>query len=117
MMFGHRREREHDEEIQAHLRLAEQDRMRQGESPQDAAVSARRACGNVTLACQHCYRSGHASANNGTCRDYGLPREVRLPARRLCVFRSLLAYANEPQHAGGSCTGRIIADLGERRVF
>ena len=49
MMFGHRRERELDEEIQAHLRLAEQDRIRQGESPQDAAVSARREFGNVTL--------------------------------------------------------------------
>src|SRR6516162_4037336 len=48
-MFDGKRERELDEEIRAHLRLAEQDRVRQGESPQEAAVSARRELGNVTL--------------------------------------------------------------------
>jgi putative ABC transport system permease protein len=48
-MFEGKRERELDEEIQAHLRLAEQDRIRQGESPQEAAVSARRELGNVIL--------------------------------------------------------------------
>ena len=48
-MFEDKRERELDDEIQAHLRFAEQDRIRQGESPQEAAVSARRELGNVTL--------------------------------------------------------------------
>ena len=48
MIFGRRRERELDDEIRAHLRLAQQDRIRQGESPEDAAVSARREFGNVT---------------------------------------------------------------------
>lgn len=48
-MFEDKRERELDEEIQAHLRLAEQDRIRQGESPPEAAVSARRELGNVIL--------------------------------------------------------------------
>ena len=48
-MFEDKRERELDEEIQAHLRLAEQDRIREGESPQEAAVSARRELGNVIL--------------------------------------------------------------------
>jgi len=44
-----RRESELEEEIQAHLRLAEQDRMRQGESPDEAANAARRELGSVTL--------------------------------------------------------------------
>jgi predicted permease len=48
-MFRRRRERELDDEIQAHLRLAEQDRIRARESPQEAACSARRELGNVTL--------------------------------------------------------------------
>ena len=48
-MFEGKRERELDEEIQAHLRLAEQDRIRQGESPQEASVSARLELGNVIL--------------------------------------------------------------------
>ena len=48
-MFEDKRERDLDDEIQAHLRLAEQDRVRQGESPQEAAVSARRELGNVAL--------------------------------------------------------------------
>jgi hypothetical protein len=48
-MFEKKRERELDDEIKAHLRLAEEDRIRQGESPQEAAVSARREFGNVTL--------------------------------------------------------------------
>jgi len=48
MMFRRRRERDLDEEIQTHLRLAEQDRIRHGESPQDAAQSARIEFGNVT---------------------------------------------------------------------
>src|SRR5579872_4159629 len=48
-MFEGKRERELGDEIQAHLRLAEQDRIQRGESPQKAASSARRELGNVTL--------------------------------------------------------------------
>jgi predicted permease len=43
------RERDLDEEIQTHLNLAAQDRMRNGESRESAAVSARREFGNPTL--------------------------------------------------------------------
>ncbi len=49
MIFRRRRERELAEEIQAHLRLAGQDRMRNGEAPDDAASAAHREFGNVTL--------------------------------------------------------------------
>jgi putative ABC transport system permease protein len=44
-----RRERDLDEEIQSHLNLAAQDRIRNGETPEHAAVSARREFGNTTL--------------------------------------------------------------------
>jgi len=44
-----KRERDLDEEIQSHLQLAAQDRIRNGESPEHAAVSARREFGNPTL--------------------------------------------------------------------
>jgi hypothetical protein len=50
-MFGNRinRERDLDEEIRSHLNLAAQDRIRSGESPDHAALSARREFGNPTL--------------------------------------------------------------------
>ena len=50
-MFGYRRKRERDleEEIQSHLQFAMQDRVRNGETPECAAVSARREFGNTTL--------------------------------------------------------------------
>ncbi|MGO9273742.1 MAG: ADOP family duplicated permease [Terriglobia bacterium] len=44
-----RREEELDEEVQAHLRMAAQERMEQGESPEHARTSAVREFGNVTL--------------------------------------------------------------------
>jgi predicted permease len=44
-----RRERDLDEEIQSHLNLAAQDRIRNGETPEHAAVSARREFGNPTV--------------------------------------------------------------------
>src|SRR5208283_4903286 len=47
----HRRQREEelDEEVQAHLRLAAQERMGQGETAEQARASAGREFGNVTL--------------------------------------------------------------------
>jgi len=50
-MFGYRRKRERDleEEIQSHLQLAMRDRVGNGETPEHAAVSARREFGNTTL--------------------------------------------------------------------
>lgn len=47
----HRRQREEelDEEVQAHLRMAAQEHAEQGESPEQARVSALREFGNVTL--------------------------------------------------------------------
>jgi putative ABC transport system permease protein len=44
-----RRERELDEEIQAHLAMAKRDRTERGESPQSAELAARRELGNRTL--------------------------------------------------------------------
>jgi putative ABC transport system permease protein len=44
-----RREEELDEEVQAHLRMAAQERMEQGESPEQARTSSLREFGNVTL--------------------------------------------------------------------
>jgi predicted permease len=44
-----RRERELDEEIQSHLRLAVADRVRNGEKPESASAAARREFGNRTL--------------------------------------------------------------------
>jgi len=43
------REEELDEEVQAHLRMAAQERVEQGESPDQARTSAAREFGNVTL--------------------------------------------------------------------
>ena len=43
------RERDLDEEIHAHLSLAAQDRIRNGESPEHASIAARREFGNTTL--------------------------------------------------------------------
>ena len=48
-MTRRQRERELEEEIQAHLRLAAQDRVRNGETPEQAAIAARREFGNPTL--------------------------------------------------------------------
>jgi predicted permease len=44
-----RREEELDEELRAHLRMAEEERVAGGESPDSAAASARREFGNVAL--------------------------------------------------------------------
>src|ERR1700730_2160454 len=44
-----RREEELDEELRAHLRMAEADRIARGESPEQAAASARREFGNLGL--------------------------------------------------------------------
>lgn len=44
-----RRDRELDEEIQAHLKMAAQDRIERGEQPQAAELAARREFGNRTL--------------------------------------------------------------------
>jgi putative ABC transport system permease protein len=48
-LWRHRRERDLDEEIGAHLRLAIDDRIARGESPEDARASALRDFGNVGL--------------------------------------------------------------------
>jgi len=70
-MFEDKRERELDEEIQAHLRLAEQDRIRQGESPQEAAVSARRELGNVILVKERTRDAWAGYGSTGSCRTRG----------------------------------------------
>ncbi|HXM79036.1 MAG TPA: permease prefix domain 1-containing protein, partial [Thermoanaerobaculia bacterium] len=44
-----RRDDELDEELHAHLRMAEADRIARGESPEEAAASARREFGNLGL--------------------------------------------------------------------
>jgi hypothetical protein len=44
-----RRDEELDEEVQAHLRMATQERMEQGETAEQACASAVREFGNVTL--------------------------------------------------------------------
>src|SRR5271157_1957182 len=49
LLRRHRREEELDEEVQAHLRMAAQERMEQGESVEQARTSAVREFGNVTL--------------------------------------------------------------------
>lgn len=51
MSFGDRdkREQELDEEIGSHLRMAEQDRVERGESPEEARYAVRRELGNVSL--------------------------------------------------------------------
>ncbi|KAF0216021.1 MAG: ABC efflux pump inner membrane subunit, partial [bacterium] len=43
------REEELDEELQSHLQMAIQDRIARGESPEQAAISARRELGNIPL--------------------------------------------------------------------
>ena len=48
-IFNHRRRKELDDELQSHLAMAQQDRQDRGESPQQAAQSARREFGNVAL--------------------------------------------------------------------
>ena len=51
MSFGDRdkRERDLDEEIGSHLRMAERDRIERGETPEEARYAARREMGNVSL--------------------------------------------------------------------
>jgi putative ABC transport system permease protein len=49
LFHRHRREEELDEEVQAHLRMAAQERMAQGETAEQARASAVREFGNVTL--------------------------------------------------------------------
>src|SRR6478672_8891962 len=51
MSFGGRdkRERDLDEEIGSHLRMAERDRIERGETPEEARYAARREMGNVSL--------------------------------------------------------------------
>src|SRR6478672_1812446 len=44
-----RREEELDEELRAHLRMAEEDRIADGESSESAAAAARREFGNLAL--------------------------------------------------------------------
>ena len=44
-----RRDRELDEEIEAHLAMAARDRIERGETPQAAELAARREFGNRTL--------------------------------------------------------------------
>jgi putative ABC transport system permease protein len=48
-LFRGKREAELDEEIQAHLAMAKQDRMERGEAAQDAELAARQEFGNRTL--------------------------------------------------------------------
>ena len=47
--FTRRRDRELDDELQAHLRMAIADRIDRGETPEEAAAAARREFGNVGL--------------------------------------------------------------------
>jgi hypothetical protein len=47
--FSKRRDRELDDEIQAHLAMATRDRIERGESPEAAELAARREFGNPTL--------------------------------------------------------------------
>ena len=49
MKLPWRRQREIDEEVGAHLRMAEQDRIERGESPSDAVRNARAEFGNELL--------------------------------------------------------------------
>jgi putative ABC transport system permease protein len=49
LFHGRQREKELDEEVQAHLRMATQEHAEQGESPEQARASAHREFGNVTL--------------------------------------------------------------------
>jgi len=51
MSLGEReeRERELDEELESHLRMAAHDRVERGESPEEAGYAARRELGNVAL--------------------------------------------------------------------
>jgi predicted permease len=49
LFHRHQREEELDEEVQAHLRMATQEHVEQGESPERARASAAREFGNVTL--------------------------------------------------------------------
>jgi putative ABC transport system permease protein len=51
MSFGDKKKREQelDEEIGSHLRMAEQDRVERGASPEEARYAARREMGNVSL--------------------------------------------------------------------
>src|SRR5215469_7828875 len=46
--FRRRRDQELNEEIEAHLAMAAQDRVERGEEPQEAAAAARRELGNRT---------------------------------------------------------------------
>src|SRR5262245_19701392 len=48
-LFGHNRERELEEEIEAHLSIEIQERIDQGESPADAHANATRQFGNILL--------------------------------------------------------------------
>jgi predicted permease len=72
-----RREEELDEEIRAHLALAEADRVAEGESPQAAAEGARREFGNVALVMETT-RGMWAGARLET-----LAQDVRLGVRML----------------------------------
>ena len=47
--FRRRRERELDEEIGAHVRMAADDRVSRGETPDEALAAARRELGNEAL--------------------------------------------------------------------
>ncbi len=49
MIFRNKRDKDLDEELQSHLRMAAQDRIDRGEDPQRAEVAARRELGNTGL--------------------------------------------------------------------
>jgi hypothetical protein len=49
LMWRRRQDAELDEELESHLRMAIQDRIERGESPDQAAAAARREFGNLLL--------------------------------------------------------------------
>ena len=66
-------DQELDEEIRAHLRMAVEQRVAQGEDPREAEQNARREFGNELLVRETLARSGRGLAGNGPPGTCNMP--------------------------------------------
>ena len=88
LFHRHQREKELDEEVQAHLRMSAQEHAEQGELPEQARASALREFGNVVLV-KEVMRDMWGFRWFETLRQdlhYGLCQLMRSPASLLGLF-------------------------------